>query len=78
MYFDLKGVEDLRGVVGTRKVELQAEGVVKHAFNLANMENWLAEGKLLSRQNLSTVEPLYSGHSNNLTSRKRCLLNLVS
>ncbi len=43
----LKGVDELRGVVGTRKVELQMEGVVKHSFNLANMKNWVAEGTLL-------------------------------
>ena len=34
----------MRGVVATREVELQTEGVVKHTFNLDNMEKWLAEG----------------------------------
>lgn len=37
-------MDALRGVVATREVELQPEGVVKHAFNLDNVEKWLAEG----------------------------------
>lgn len=39
-------MKELRGVVATREVELQAEGVVKHSFNLDNMEKWLAEGEV--------------------------------
>ena len=32
-------------MVATREVELQAEGVVKHSFNLDNVEKWSAEGE---------------------------------
>lgn len=31
-------------MVATKEVELQSEGVVKHSFNLDNVEKWLAEG----------------------------------
>lgn len=37
-------MDALRGVVATREVELHPEGVVKHSFNLDNVEKWLAEG----------------------------------
>ena len=37
--------KELRGVVATREVEFQAEGVIKHSFNLDNIEKWLAEGE---------------------------------
>ncbi len=41
-------MDELRDVVATRKVELQEEGVVKHTFNLYNIENWLDEGNLIN------------------------------
>ena len=37
-------MDELRGVVATREVELRAEGVVKHSFNLYNVEKWVAAG----------------------------------